>query len=242
MKKLKISEAKSYPDCIALNSKRHRNFVAVGKITKEGEIIAKYMTKKQFEATRSDFTEFLNYFTKLFPVIIIYALICDKIHKIDTLLAYRVQYLGAALFLLIEFYIISKKTRKNVKFFKMHAAEHMVIHAFEDLQRIPSIAELRTYSRFDNSCGTNIFVSLLSIFLLFFFSTFFTNFIYFLIFLIINLVIFSILLFTGKLNYLQNFTTLPPTDTELEVALAALNVWYEYENKIRRKKRRIKKL
>lgn len=45
------------------------------------------------------------------------------------------------------------KSNRQKYFFKFHAAEHMLLNAYEDLNAVPTIDELRNYSRFRNSYG-----------------------------------------------------------------------------------------
>ena len=126
-----------------------------------------------------------------------------------------------------------RKSEKNV--FKFHSAEHMIINAYKKLERVPSLEEIREFSRFSNSCGTNVITQIVFSFILMFFCTFIPN------IRLMNVAILSvnfvilILLQCGFLNFLQRYTTIVPTDRELLVAISGMNVWLENEKKEKEK-------
>ena len=104
----------------------------------------------------------------------------------------------------------------------------MLINAYRKLKRVPSLEEIREYSRFDNDCSTNLVTQTAISFVLMFFCTFIRN---SLIGIIVSNTIVLILLQCGFLNFLQKWTTIVPTDRELSVAIAGLNAWIENEKK-----------
>lgn len=115
---------------------------------------------------------------------------------------------------------------------RFHAAEHMAINAFNYLGRVPTLKEIRTFSRFHQNCGTNyITLFQLDSLILFIGSMFSTK---TGIYIALFLVALSIILFKLKLlSWGQIFTTLPATDRELKVAIAGVQTWlhhYEEEN------------
>lgn len=46
------------------------------------------------------------------------------------------------------------KLGKSKSLGRYHAAEHMAVNAYNDLGRAPTLEEVRTYSRFDENCGS----------------------------------------------------------------------------------------
>ena len=46
-----------------------------------------------------------------------------------------------------------KKGSKKYKVAKFHSAQHMIVNAYEDLQRVPTLKELKEYSRLSMRCG-----------------------------------------------------------------------------------------
>ena len=123
-------------------------------------------------------------------------------------------------------YIERKKTKSMLRF---HSAEHMIINAYKELHRIPTIEEARKYSRFNNNCGTNeitrniIICNLVCIF------SFILEYNSFIIAVIISIIVVNILVRSGLFNFVQKFTTLPTTDKELKVAIEGLKLWIEHE-------------
>ena len=111
----------------------------------------------------------------------------------------------------------------------------MIINAYKKLERVPSLEEIREFSRFSNSCGTNVITQIVLSFILMFFCTFIPN------IRLMNVAILSvnfvilILLQCGFLNFLQRYTTIVPTDRELLVAISGMNVWLENEKKEKEK-------
>jgi len=103
------------------------------------------------------------------------------------------------------------------------------------LQRIPSIEELKLFSRFSRYCTTGIITPLIAIpFGMFAILTAFP----YLNYHGMNILILSPVLIVVELldelkcSYLlQRITTSPATDKELEVAIACLQVWYNHETK-----------
>ena len=118
---------------------------------------------------------------------------------------------------------------------KYHAAEHMVLNAFRDLKRVPTLEEIKHYSRFSEYCGSMEFIDKFTIhgltsLLIALFGLFPLS-----IHIFICIVYLLILLFcnTGKVTkFLQVAVTTPPTDLELEVAIEGLSSLEEFDNEL----------
>lgn len=117
---------------------------------------------------------------------------------------------------------------------KLRAASDMLVNAYQELGRTPSLEELSTYSSLNNFNGTNlVMLTVITDILLLFCICINNPFIAIITSFIVLVVIkpkLEILSYTyGFLNFSQAFSKIPPTDTELKVAIAALKVWIENE-------------
>ena len=105
---------------------------------------------------------------------------------------------------------------------RYHAAEHMVFNAWQNLKKVPTLGEIKKFSRFHKLCGTNSTTIFLGILISILLSTFLVN-----IGLSIAMIACCICILIcanklGYLNLLQFISTKEPTDKELTVAIKAL--------------------
>lgn len=118
-------------------------------------------------------------------------------------------------------------TEKKTK--KFHSAEHMIFNAYEDLERLPTLEELKEYSHFHDECGTNSMAFLMLEISAIIFCSYISNIaLFFLISIGITLLL-KILLDHGCFNFFQLLTTSPATDLELNVAIEGMKVWIELD-------------
>lgn len=120
---------------------------------------------------------------------------------------------------------------------KFHAAEHMSINAYCYLQRVPTLEEIKHFSRFNQDCGSMyLFRSLLSFLLISICMVFMEtmNPITYVLLLISCPLLVLFLDKVGLLKFLQIFYTSKPTDLELKVAIKGLEKFEEMEEKIRK--------
>lgn len=106
---------------------------------------------------------------------------------------------------------------------KNHGAEHMTCAAYSKLKRIPTIAEVKNYSRICRLCGSTLFGALITGqligFLLYINGIILPEKIIFIIpFVLRSVFPFNLL---GKL--IQLYTTKRPDDSNIELAIAALD-------------------
>lgn len=115
---------------------------------------------------------------------------------------------------------------------RYHAAEHMAINAYRMLQRVPTIEEVKKFSRFSATCGSRhviykiVYYGALCLIMITF------PFLPLHVYLIEATSILFIIIFANKrgwLKYLQVFITSKPTDAELEVAVEGLRKLEEFE-------------
>ena len=132
---------------------------------------------------------------------------------------------------LLKTVIYNKKS--NVGCFstaKFHGAEHMSIQAYNELNRLPTLEEVKKFSRFDKYCGSQtalsyIFITWIGCFLIILLTH--IGMYYDKITLLISTALSIILLilitiFDKNLTFLQVFTTSKPTDKELYLALEGI--------------------
>ena len=242
--KLKIDNACSMNNGIRFYSKRHKGYVAISIVDELGNIKTEWTTMKEYEKQKNKhdkIAEMKKFILCVLPFATIISILVEWAIITNPILGMRFLFIGCAFMLLSIFAIynfIERRTKKNT--YKFHSAEHMVINAYEKLKRVPTIEEIREYSRFDNSCGTNATTQIVMSFTLMFLCTFISNPLYMTIGMLSVNIVVIILLQCGFLNFLQKYTTIVPTDKELSVAIAGMNVWYENEKK-QKEKSKIKK-
>lgn len=241
-KKLKIDHAESLDNGIIFFSKRHKKHISIATIDGQGNISSKWCTIKEYQNSqnsqkRKSKSEKLCEFKRLFLAsLAISPLILSLIKflnlEAEPIYNLRILFMGIPIIFLSCFMLICHLVRKtDERLFRFHSAEHMVINAYEKLNRVPSLDEIHEYSRFNNGCGTNFITLLILLFILGFAHSFIPVSLYFVISYLVSSVIALILLQCGFLNFLQYFTTSTPTDTELLVAISGMQVWFENEIK-----------
>ena len=127
---------------------------------------------------------------------------------------------------------------KRKRLTRYHGAEHMSTAAYMDLNRIPTIQEVKKYSRFSEYCGSMYFINkvvkpiCLSVVTLFF-SYDMSIIIRILIYLPILLLIDHIQK-RGWFKYLQVLFIDKPPDQEIEVAIEGIKEYEKMEDSIKR--------
>lgn len=234
--KLEIPIATSMYNGIRFYSKK--GYVVISTVDEQGVINTKRSEIKKYEKGKNkhnkieNMKKFIILILKGLPSKIIFIILFIWLMNKNPILGIRFLFIGYAFIALSIFAIdnfIERKREKNV--FKFHSAKHMLINAYRKLKRVPSLEEIREYSRFDNDCSTNLVTQTVISFVLMFFVTFISNSFYSLIGIIVSNTIVLILLQCSFLNFLQKWTTIVPTDRELSVAIAGLNAWIENEKK-----------
>ena len=120
---------------------------------------------------------------------------------------------------------------------RYHGAEHMSIAAYMDLNRVPTIQEVKKYSVFSEYCGSMhlinkavkpICLSAVTLFLPYDMSTIRRILIYFAILSLINFIQKR-----GWFKYLQVLFIDKPTDREIEVAIEGIKEFEKMEDSIK---------
>lgn len=234
--KLQIKHAYSMDNGIIFYSKRHKGYAVISTVDEFDEIRTEWTKMEKYKKENDEQNKIDYIIEKIIRILcvltfaIIFLILLDWVISQYSILGIRFLLIGGVIIMLSTFFIgncIERKIEKNV--YKFHSAEHMVINAYIKLKRVPSLEEIRKYSRFNNYCGTNVTTQIVISLTLMFFCTFFNNPLYRHIGMIFSNVIVLILLECGFLNFLQKFTTDVPTDKELLVAISGMNVWIENE-------------
>ena len=170
--------------------------------------------------------------TSLIDSLLIYFAALSKNINILLAVSFFALFVSLPLFKLINVIFRIKITKEYKKVSKYIAASHMATNAYKDLQRIPTLEEVKKYSRFSVESG--IVWTFLGITFNLIFWTFisFINYVPFVLGAFICLVVIFIVPFLylkGYLNFLQIFVTSKPTDTELIVAIEGLKSFEEME-------------
>ena len=222
---VEIEEAQSMKNGIVFYSMRNEGMRIVTTIDKSNCINTKIVTQKDLKE-EFNIKQFMVYWlVEMIPTtIIITFLIMDKYFSAEWKTSLCILY--PAIMELWEFFVWRPEEESK----RFHAAEHMVINAYADLDRIPDIVEIRQYSRFHNQCGTNITTRRV-IYILLFWIMLFTpiTILGAIILFLLGRKIIKWLFSKGYLNFLQRFTTSEPTDKELMVAIEGMRAFIEYE-------------
>ncbi len=159
----------------------------------------------------------------------------------SALIARDIHYVCAALFFsftvakyLYTCIYMSFKMKAN-KAARYHAAEHMLINAYYKLERVPSLEEIKTFSRFSEYCGSRVVTSIIIGYIPISLAIAFYDEIHIIAYLLICIISFIISKKMLKKDFIkidQVLFTTPPTDLELKVAIKALDILLKEEEKI----------
>ena len=115
---------------------------------------------------------------------------------------------------------------------RFHAAEHQALIAYKRYQRIPTMEEVRKETRFDQDCGSRLIIDKVMGFLLLSILICTCAFIPFYVYFGSVAILIGLLMLERKYNFFrvfQIFLTNKPTDKELEVALAGVEIFEKME-------------
>lgn len=171
-------------------------------------------------------------------LILLSILICKKTGNYG-LVTGTIYFAGFVSFDLFNFIKVSYSTKYNKEnngsTAKFHGAEHMVLNAYQSLQKVPTLEEVKQFSHFSKNCGSRFIISRIFLFSIFSFSFSFLS-VYYVIFHC--LIILLAIIFSkyekkyGWLSFLQIFITSKPTDNELHLAIEGLKQFELMENSL----------
>lgn len=221
---LNTPEAQSMSNGILFYSKRHKGYYAVATIDDNDNIKTQW-TNEEFKP-KIPIIE--RHMTALLISICIAVLLIILLAFQGWIYAIR-GILFFYIFFRITISIMFIVDGSKGDSFKFHSAEHMILNAYHKLKRVPSLEELRDFSRFDNTCGTNSqFITLINSTILLIITFTINNPLCCIILFLFNFAI-SVVSLCGGLNFLQLLTTRTSTDRELLVAIAGLKTRLEHE-------------
>lgn len=236
-KKLEVREATSFSDGIEFYSKRNKGYIARATLAEDGTIVTSYA--KKISSEKKSFAQNLIKWTKIVTLSVVIAIVITGIQyllKIDGIQLLGLEFFSISIYLLIRFFISSAKERRTAKgrsCYRFHSAEHMAINAMKKLQRVPTLEEIKQFSRFEKCCSSNLtaYVAVLYLWMSLCITLLeiFQQGILYLVVALLGLCIILLLDLLCGLNFLQYLTTIPPTDKELEVAIAGIQEWYVHE-------------
>ena len=225
-KKLKIQHACSYENSIVFYSKRHKNYVSIATIDELGNVESKWVDKCYIPQDEEDVKKSKKIIFFIFlPIITFIAILITVNYNKNPLFSTRSFLLGEAIVIALLFVFRDQSISTR----KFHSAEHMVANAYNKLNRIPSLEETKMFSRFHNCCGITSLTFIIIRNLLLFLCTFLPSKPYIIIGALSVSIISLLLKKLGVFNFMQFFSTLPPTDRELLVGIEALKTWLENE-------------
>lgn len=148
--------------------------------------------------------------------ILIIIMLIIPFYKISTIADVMIYTSVAMILEIISLGLTIKKEAKEY-----HAAEHMVINAFEKYERIPTLQELKETSFYSSMCGSNniVFCSI-TIFLLGVYLKYSSREMLYIVSLI--MIINIVLYINNTYKYIQAFMLKSPTNEKLNLALLAL--------------------
>ncbi len=134
------------------------------------------------------------------------------------LLSRSFEYVAYPVIMFIKCLFGNKHVKQLARF---HSAEHAVINAFYDLQRIPTLEEIREYSSYSYGCGSLIGFKQAIVYFGFGLARFVPG-LACLPAMLIMAILSVILIKTNKIIFLEFLVLNRPTDTEYKVAIKAM--------------------
>lgn len=136
------------------------------------------------------------------------------------------------IFLIYQAFCMHSKNGSKVALGRFHAAEHMAVNAYNSLKRVPSLSEVKKYSKLTEHCGSMLMINNVVLNL----NTCLIGLLYlrfgFVPGLIVTIVTTLLLIYAQKKNaflFLQNLVLGEATNTELQVAIEGLSFLDSFE-------------
>lgn len=129
---------------------------------------------------------------------------------------------------------IKSKKGKQHSMGNFHSAEHMVINAYHKLQRVPTLHEVKKFSRFSKNCGSmpRFLWFIICVPVCFMPTAFYYDIRTSILLLSLYYMFLLIAIHHGWLTFFQILVTNKPTDRELLLAIEALTQFEIMEEKI----------
>ena len=234
-KKLNVREATSFCDGIEFYSKRNKGYIAKATLVEDGTIVTSYAKKKEISSEKKSFAQNLAMWAGIVTLAVVFTFAIMGISyllKLEGRRQFGFMWFTISVFGLIAFVVRTTKKRRTPEgrsTYRFHSAEHMAINAMKKLQRVPTLEEIKQFSRFENGCGSNGTAIMTFNYLWLAFCITFLQGISYIVIAPLGLCVIMILYLLSGLNFLQYLSTIKPTDKELEVAVAGIQEWYNHE-------------
>lgn len=227
---LKVESACSVSNGIIFFSNQKPECGVMAKRDKLGNICCEHIKVDDLKEKRYDINDsFFIIKSRITYLIMIVSIVISMFFFVEAKFYISLQIALGGFSFAIAFLLLTENFSKQSS--KFHSAEHKVVNAFNQLNRIPTLEEAWSFSRFNKKCGTN---SITHIFLdstILFICTFIQNPILRIVIPLCLIVLVFILAKFNLLRWGQFFTTLPPTDIELKLAINGLKEWLNLEEK-----------
>ena len=220
-KEYDIKEARSMHNGISFVSQKCEGCIATAIIDENGKITTEWVNKSVHDKYSKP--------TYYVSVIITFIIIAFSFNSVMIKLIREYLALKTVIALLILIAGLIYFYSKDRRVFRFHSAEHMAINAYNKLKRVPTLEEIKKYSRFCNQCGTNHMFRELIVPISMIITTYNVTDIYRPLALFVLLLGFYIIQKIGFFNVFQLITTRKATDEECMVAIAALELLIEKE-------------
>lgn len=227
---LKIESAFSVSNGIIFLSNKKPECGVMAKSDKSGNICCEHIKINDLEEKKYDMHDtFYIIKLKISKLIMIVSLIVSMFFFMEAKFYISLQIVLGGFNFAVTFLLFTENFSKRSS--RFHSAEHMIVNAFNQLNRIPTLEEAWKFSRFNKKCGTNSITHVFLVSTILFYCTFLQNSILRLVIPVCLILLVSILAKFHLLCWGQVFTTLPPTDMEINVAITGLKEWLNLEEK-----------
>lgn len=232
MQKL-ITKAASTPKGIRFYSQKDSKMISFSTPV-DGKVTAKWISSKSEEYITQTYNEYPKYTTLTITLLYICMIISflDFVNYLvfkHNITGIRISVSALLFFSLFKFFFLNLFLGKKTDGLKFHSAEHMAINAVNTLGRIPTMEELKTFSRYSNYCSVNSDTSTIVRYTIILVCSFVPFIPINWIFYLIVMILCSSLESTGIFNFMQYFATENPEDIHLQTALEGIKVWAEHE-------------
>lgn len=143
------------------------------------------------------------------------------------------KYLYVSIYQSFKMKVLNSDEKKVARY---HSAEHMVLNAYRKLGKVPSLDEIKTFSRFSKYCGSRVLMSKIIAYIPTSLAIAFGDEIHFSAYIsifIISYIMSRKLLKKDFIKVEQILFTEPPTDIELKVAIRGLETLLSEEEKVK---------
>lgn len=227
---LKVESACSVSNGIIFFSNKKPEYGVMAKSDKSGNICCEHIKTTDFEEKKYDmYDTFYIIKLKIAKLIMIVSLIVSMFFFMEAKFYISLQIVLGGFNFVVTFLLLTENFSKQSS--RFHSAEHMIANAFNQLNRIPTLEEAWKFSRFNKKCGTNSITHAFLVSTILFYCTFLQDSILRLVIPLCLILLVSILAKFHLLCWGQIFTTLPPTDMEINIAIAGLKEWLNLEKK-----------